>query len=59
MSDHFINITNGLKVLEKNLPNKKMMKKMLGSIPNSWEAKVLAIKEFKDQRKKILLSNLI
>ena len=48
MSDRFTDIVNGLKGLGKVYPNKEMVKKMLNSLPKSWEAKVTAIEESKD-----------
>ncbi|KAK5843075.1 hypothetical protein PVK06_005506 [Gossypium arboreum] len=40
MSNHFTHIINGLNTLEKIYPSKEMVKKMLISLPTSWEAKV-------------------
>ncbi|XVF74128.1 hypothetical protein PTKIN_Ptkin13bG0035100 [Pterospermum kingtungense] len=48
MFDRFTNIINGLKGLGKTYPNKEMVKKLLNSLPKSWEAKVTTIKESKD-----------
>ncbi|XP_016743097.1 uncharacterized protein [Gossypium hirsutum] len=48
MSDRFTHIINGLKALGKTYPNKEMVKKMLNSLPTSWEPKVMAIEESKD-----------
>ncbi|KAH1082313.1 hypothetical protein J1N35_022074 [Gossypium stocksii] len=48
MSDRFTHIINGLKALRKIYPNKEMVKKMLNSLPMSWEAKVTKIEESKD-----------
>ncbi|KAH1108123.1 hypothetical protein J1N35_011891 [Gossypium stocksii] len=48
MSDHFTHIINGLKALGTTYPNKEMVKNMLNSLPTSWEAKVMVIKESKD-----------
>ena len=48
MSDRFTDIVNGLKGLGKVYPNKEMVKKMLNSLPKSWEAKVTIIEESKN-----------
>ena len=48
MSDRFTDVINGLKALGKTYPNKEMVKKLLNSLPKSWEAKVTAIEESKD-----------
>ncbi|KAA3459622.1 zf-CCHC domain-containing protein/UBN2 domain-containing protein [Gossypium australe] len=48
MSDHFTHIINGLKAPGKTYSNKEMVKKMLNSLPTSWEAKVTKIEESKD-----------
>ncbi|KAH1122329.1 hypothetical protein J1N35_005489 [Gossypium stocksii] len=37
MSYHFFDNINGLKALGKSWPNKDMVKKMLNSLPKSWE----------------------
>lgn len=48
MSKNITNIINGLKVLGQTYANKEIVKKILNSLPNSWEAKVTTIKEIKD-----------
>ncbi|KAA3488200.1 Copia protein [Gossypium australe] len=48
MFDRFTHIINGLKAIGKIYPNKEMVKKVLNSLPTSWEAKVTAIEESKD-----------
>ncbi|KAK5775507.1 hypothetical protein PVK06_043404 [Gossypium arboreum] len=48
MSNHFTHIINALKALGKTYLNKEMVKKMLNSLPTSWEPKVMAIEESKD-----------
>ncbi|KAH1121294.1 hypothetical protein J1N35_004454 [Gossypium stocksii] len=48
MFSRFTNIINGLKTLGKIHPNKEMVKKMLNSLPKSWEPKIMAIEELKD-----------
>ncbi|MFQ6662200.1 hypothetical protein Gotur_030087, partial [Gossypium turneri] len=48
MFDGFTHIINGLKAFRKIYPNKVMVKKMLNSLPTSWEAKVTIIEESKD-----------
>ncbi|XP_052478386.1 uncharacterized protein LOC105775394 [Gossypium raimondii] len=48
MSDRFTHIINGFKALGKIYLNKEMVKKMLNSLPKSWEPKVTVIKESKD-----------
>ncbi|MBA0756453.1 hypothetical protein Gogos_020479, partial [Gossypium gossypioides] len=48
MTDHFTHIINGLKALGKTYPNNKMVKKILNSLPTSWEVKVTEIEESKD-----------
>ncbi|MBA0756313.1 hypothetical protein Gogos_021462 [Gossypium gossypioides] len=48
MFGHFTHIINGFKAFGKIYPNKDMVKKMLNSLPMSWEAKVRAIEESKD-----------
>ncbi|KAA3480279.1 UBN2 domain-containing protein [Gossypium australe] len=48
MFDRFTHIINGLKAIGKIYPNKEMVKKMLNSLPTSWEAKMMAIEESKD-----------
>ncbi|KAK5846066.1 hypothetical protein PVK06_002332 [Gossypium arboreum] len=48
MFNHFTHIINGLKALGKTYPNKEMVKKMLNSLPISWEPKMMAIEESKD-----------
>ncbi|KAG8499227.1 hypothetical protein CXB51_005730 [Gossypium anomalum] len=47
MSDRFAHIING-KALGKSYPNKEMVKKMLNSLPASWEPKLTVIEESKD-----------
>ena len=41
-------IINGLKCLEKTYPNSDLVRKVLRSLPRSWEPKVTAIQEAKD-----------
>ncbi|KAG8472829.1 hypothetical protein CXB51_034702 [Gossypium anomalum] len=48
MYDRFTHIINGLQALGKTYPNKEMVKKMLNSLPTSWEPKVTVIEESKD-----------
>lgn len=48
MSDRFTIIINGLKYFGKTYPNEGMLRKMLRSLPKSWEAKVTAIEEAKN-----------
>ncbi|KAK5825812.1 hypothetical protein PVK06_020678 [Gossypium arboreum] len=48
MFDHFTHIINSLKAFGKIYPNKEMVKKMLNSLPMSWEAKVMITEESKD-----------
>ncbi|MBA0747572.1 hypothetical protein Gogos_004479 [Gossypium gossypioides] len=48
MSDRFTHIINGIKALRKTYPNMDMVKKVLNSLPTSWEAKVTVIEESKD-----------
>ena len=45
--NHFTTIITNLKGLGKNYANKELVKKILTSVPKSWEAKVTAIKESK------------
>ncbi|XP_077232456.1 uncharacterized protein LOC143869783 [Tasmannia lanceolata] len=48
MYTRFTNITNGLKVLEKQFSNKELVSKILRSLPKSWESRTAAIIEAKD-----------
>ena len=48
MYNHFTTIVNNLKGLGKAYGNKELVKKILNSLPKSWEAKVTAIEESKD-----------
>ncbi|KAH1114354.1 hypothetical protein J1N35_007732 [Gossypium stocksii] len=48
MSDRFTHIIKGLKALGKTYSNKEMVKKMLNSLPTSWEPKVKVLEESKD-----------
>ncbi|KAK5825398.1 hypothetical protein PVK06_020228 [Gossypium arboreum] len=48
MSDRFTNIINSLKAFGKIYPNKEMVKKILNSLPTSWEVKVTIIEKPKD-----------
>ena len=48
MFTHFTNIINGLKSLDKYYSNSDLVRKILRSLPRSWEAKVTAIQEAKD-----------
>ena len=46
--NRFTTIVNNLKGLGKAYGNKELVKKILNSLPKSWEAKVTAIEESKD-----------
>ncbi|XP_022774080.1 uncharacterized protein LOC111316374 [Durio zibethinus] len=46
--NYFTNIINGLKALGKTYSNVEIVKKILNSLPKSWEAKVTAIEGSKD-----------
>ena len=48
MYNRFTTIVNNLKGLGKAYGNKELVKKILNSLPKSWEAKITAIKESKD-----------
>ena len=48
MYNRFTTIIKNLKGLGKTYANKEMVKKILNSLPKSWEAKVTAIEESKD-----------
>ena len=48
MYTRFIDIINKLKALGKKFENAELVRKMLRSLPKSWEAKVTAIQEAKD-----------
>ena len=48
MYNRFTTIVNNLKGLEKAYDNKELVKKILNSLPKSWEAKVTTIEESKD-----------
>ena len=48
MYNCFTTIITNLKGLGKTYGNKKLVKKILNSLPKSWEAKVIAIEESKD-----------
>ena len=47
----FIVIINGLKNLDKVYSDSELVRKILRSLPRSWEAKVTAIQEVKDLNK--------
>ena len=47
----FTNIINALKSLGKFYTNGELVRKILRSLPNEWEAKVTAIQEAKDLTK--------
>ncbi|KAK5811270.1 hypothetical protein PVK06_026597 [Gossypium arboreum] len=48
MSDRFTIIINGLKSFGKIYPNVEVVRKMIQSLPKSWEANVPAIEEAKN-----------
>ena len=48
MFTHFTDIINGLKSLGKSYTNSELVRKILRSLPRTWEAKVTAIQEAKD-----------
>ena len=48
MYNYFTTIITNLKGLRKTYANKELVKKILNSLPKSWEAKVIAIEESKD-----------
>ena len=48
MFTRFTDIINGLKCLGKTYPNSDLVKKVLRSLPRSWEPKVTAIQKAKD-----------
>ena len=48
MYNRFTTIITNLKCLGKTYANKELVKKILNSLPKSWEAKVTAIEESKD-----------
>ena len=48
MFTRFTDIVNGLKSLGRSYPNSEQVRKILRSLPKSWEAKVTAIQEAKD-----------
>ncbi|XP_022760867.1 uncharacterized protein LOC111307085 [Durio zibethinus] len=48
ISNRFTNIINGLNALGKTYSNVEVVKKILNSLPKSWEAKVIAIEESQD-----------
>ena len=48
MYNRFTTIINNLKGLGKTYANKEMVKKILNSLPKSWEVKVTTIEESKD-----------
>ena len=54
----FTHITNELKPLGKSFTTEELVRKILGFLPNSWKANVMAIQEAKDV-KKIALDELI
>lgn len=54
MSDQFTIIINGLKSYGKTYPNEEVLRKMLRSLPKSWEAKMTAIEETKNLETLIL-----
>ena len=45
---HFTDIINDLKSLDKSYSNSDLVRKILRSLPRTWEAKVTAIQEAKD-----------
>ena len=45
---YFTDIINDLKNLNKYYSNSDLVRKMLRSLPRSWEAKIIAIQEVKD-----------
>ncbi len=51
MFTRFTNIVNGLKSLGKSYTTSDLVRKILRSLPRSWEAKVTAIQEAKDSNK--------
>jgi len=58
MYTHFTHITNELKSLEKSFTTKELVRKILRSLPQSWEAKVTTIQEAKNMNE-ISLNELI
>ena len=48
MYNHFTTIITNLKGLGNTYTNKELVKKILNSLPKSWEAKMIVIKESKD-----------
>ena len=48
MFTHFTDIINNLKSLGKSYSNSDLVRKILRSLPRTWEAKVTAIQEAKD-----------
>ena len=48
MFTRFTNIINSLKYLGKTFPNAENVRKILRSLPKSWEPKVIAIQEGMD-----------
>ena len=45
---HFTDIINDLKSLEKYYSSNDLVRKVLRSLPRSWEAKIMMIQEVKD-----------
>ena len=58
MFTRFTDIINGLKSLDKVYDNSELVRKILRSLPRTWEVKVKAIQEAKDLNK-LLLEELI
>ena len=48
MFTHFTDIINSLKSLKKYYSNSDLIRKILRSLPRSWEAKVTTIQEVND-----------
>ena len=48
MITHFMHIINQCKALENAYTNVEMVRKILGSLPNIWRLKVIAIQEGRD-----------
>ena len=51
MFTRFTNIISELKSLEKVYTNNELVRKILKSLPRTWEAKITAIQEMKDLNK--------
>jgi len=58
MYTRFTHVTNELKSLGKSFTTKELVRRILRFLPQSWEAKVMAIQEAKDMDK-ISLDELI